>query len=113
MSVVGSMRAAQILGVGRLIDAMCEAKTDLQLDPRHGLEAAQHLLFRYAAFGKDAVKMRPVCASPDVPRLYSSPKVRVIKGCQPLFHVLNVFKNNHSRIVPDHVSRAQIWEGKP
>ncbi len=113
MSVVRSVRATQVLRVYRFIDAICQAEADLQLHPRHGLKAAQDFLFGDAAFGKDLIEMRPVCARADVPQLYSIPEAFVIKGCEPFFYVLNVFKNNHIRSVSDHALTTQIWEVKP
>ncbi len=102
------MDATQVLRLGWLIEAVFQTKADLHFNARHVFEAKEQAFGVNITPCNDLVVMSPVIAREDLPRRYSFPKCAVITRGQPVFHVLNVFKNRHGPSLTDHAPSAQI-----
>ena len=75
------MRAAQILRIGRLMNAIFEPKARSQLHAGHFLEAKEQRVRVYFALSNHLIEMRLFVFREDRPRRYRSPKARVVIGC--------------------------------
>ena len=93
------MRGLKILRINRRVDPVLKAKPLGHRHPRQDLEALKDRRLRNLAVGDQNIAMRPICVCEDPVRRHRLPETEIIERLQPVFHILNVFKNDHVDIL--------------
>lgn len=102
------MNAVRVSGVRRIVSPILQAEAYPQHHTRHVLETEQHRLWIDIAVCNDLIVVRLFLVGEHIPRSDDVPKAQVVVRCQPLFHVLDIFKHNHGASVPNQVPIQQI-----
>lgn len=103
------MDVSQVLSIDRIMNAVFEAELPRQRQSRHNLETRQDQIQRDRAARDQPVAVLPVFLVEHSVWSHRLPKAKVIQRVQPSFNILNIFKNNHARSVPNIASAKQIW----
>ncbi|WP_171173685.1 hypothetical protein [Ruegeria sp. HKCCD8929] len=101
-----------VLRINWFGNAINEAKPLGQLNPRQPLEALKDQVLFDGAFDNQPVAMIAVTRRQNPVWLNRVPESYVFQWFQPFLNILNIFKNNHPKIVSDHCFETQISNAK-
>lgn len=103
-----SMRCGEVLGHGRLINAVLQVEGCAQFHDGHVFEPAEDQVGFYLSARNQPVAMIAILQT-QVIRRNRVPKRNVVQRHQPLFNILNIFENPHVKSVPDRWFAMQIY----
>ncbi len=101
------MGHAEILCVDRLANAVVEIEANGQFDPSHRLQPCKDRRGGHGSTGDEIVAMLAISFPKDLIGRNRAPEAEIIERRQPVLHILNVFKNEHGAILPNHAAPTQ------
>ena len=107
------MRGRQILPIDGLVDPVLEPEALSQRQASHRLETDEHRVLAHLAMSDLPIAVLPVGVGEHLVGLSRLPEVDVIERRQPLFHVLDVFKDHHISILSNQGRSQQLLGGIP
>lgn len=103
----GLVHRRQVFGHGRLVDAVLQIEGLPQFHHRHVLKPAQNEISGNLSARNQPVAVIAILQTQAI-RRNRVPKRNVLQRHQPLFNILNIFKNSHGKSVPDRRFAMQI-----